>query len=137
MQTLRSVQILDRKKAFVLNLQEESCMFQCSSRADMEDWHRDISHYSSSSRNVTSPSSLSSHMADNAGEIYECIYWGGKEEGGRERRGEREGRGEREDGTEGDLMTVWREGGKGGEREDGTEGDLMTVWREGCREVGW
>ena len=95
-------------------------MFQCSSRADMEDWHRDISHYSSSSRNVTSPSSLSSHMADNAGEIYECIYWGGKEgrEGGRE-------------GEKG------REGGKGREREDGTEGDLMTVWREGCRQVGW
>lgn len=72
--TLRNVQILDRKKAFVLNLQEESCMFQCSSRADMEDWHRDIGHYSSStSRNVTSPSSLSSHITDNAGIIYEDI----------------------------------------------------------------
>lgn len=72
--SLRNVEILDRKKAFVLNLQDESCMFQCSSRADMEDWYRDINHYSSSmNRGAISPA-LPSRTSNTTGEeIYESI----------------------------------------------------------------
>ena len=65
-------------------------MFQCSSRADMEDWYRDIYHYHSGQRGSISSTSGSLHGAvPNTGEIYEgvcvCVGWGGgaMREGGR------------------------------------------------------
>ncbi|XP_064399054.1 uncharacterized protein LOC135345566 [Halichondria panicea] len=35
----------EHKKAFILNLNDEVCLFQCTSRADMDDWSRDIETY--------------------------------------------------------------------------------------------
>lgn len=67
MQSVRNIETLERKKAFVLILRDsESCMFQCSSRADMEDWYRDINHHNSGRTG-----SMSSNHGMNTGEIYE------------------------------------------------------------------
>lgn len=61
---------MERKKAFVLLLQDESVMFQCSSRVEMEDWHRDLQYYTGSRRGSSGTSSHNSH-GSGAGEIYE------------------------------------------------------------------
>ncbi len=44
-QSFKNIQTDERKKAFILNLNDEICLFQCSSRADMDDWSRDIQAY--------------------------------------------------------------------------------------------
>lgn len=36
---------MDRKKAFLVVVNDESIMFQCSSRAEMDDWFRDLQYY--------------------------------------------------------------------------------------------
>ena len=42
---LRNIETAEKKKAFVLHLPDEVCMFQCASRAELDDWHRDILTY--------------------------------------------------------------------------------------------
>lgn len=69
-QSLRNIQTLERKKAFVVILSDESCMFQCASRADMEDWCRDIQRYSSGHRGAMA-AVTSLPQGSNAGDIYE------------------------------------------------------------------
>ena len=44
-QNFKSVQTDEQKKAFILNLNDDVCMFMCSSRADMDDWYRDLQSY--------------------------------------------------------------------------------------------
>jgi hypothetical protein len=41
LETVRSVQPVERKKSFLIELPEETMMLQCTSKADMEDWVRD------------------------------------------------------------------------------------------------
>jgi hypothetical protein len=42
LETVRSVQPVERKKGFLVELLDETMMLQCTSKADMEDWVRDI-----------------------------------------------------------------------------------------------
>ena len=68
---LRTVDTAEKKKAFVLHLPDEVCMFQCASRAELDDWHRDILTYrggtlSGARGSLSGPSSSCS-----GGEIYE------------------------------------------------------------------
>ena len=43
--TIRSINPVERKKGFMVDLLEESMLFQCTSKADMEDWVRDINRF--------------------------------------------------------------------------------------------
>ena len=73
------METLERKKAFVLALHDESVMFQCSSRAEMDDWHSDLRYYSGGSskrpedRGGRTPSA---HAPAATGEIYESASEG-------------------------------------------------------------
>ena len=64
---MKSVQKVEAKKAFVLNLNDEVCMFQCASRADMDDWYRDVQKYLVSGQ----PSNAVVHPTSTEEEIYE------------------------------------------------------------------
>ena len=41
--TVKGINTIDKKKAFLLTLSDDVCLFQCSSRADMDDWYKDLS----------------------------------------------------------------------------------------------
>ena len=81
---LRNVEAAEKKKAFVLYLPDEICMFQCTSRAELDDWHRDILTYRGGGPLTGGRASLSGlPNSPTGGEIYEgtlyvvhvCCMW--------------------------------------------------------------
>ena len=73
---LRNIETAEKKKAFVLHLPDEVCMFQCASRAELDDWHRDILTYRGGGTLSGGRGSISGiPNSPIGGEIYEGM-WG-------------------------------------------------------------
>lgn len=72
---LRNIETADKKKAFVLHLPDEVCMFQCASRAELDDWHRDILTYRGGGAMAGGRGSMSGVPNSSfGGEIYEGMW---------------------------------------------------------------
>ena len=71
---LRNIETAEKKKAFVLYIPDEVCMFQCASRAELDDWHRDILTYRGGGTLTGGRASLSGLPNTPGGEIYEGMW---------------------------------------------------------------
>ncbi|CAI8034680.1 Docking protein 4 [Geodia barretti] len=69
LETVRSVQPVERKKSFLIELPEETMMLQCTSKADMEDWVRDTNRLRGGRVDLASGQNIGGHLPGH--DIYE------------------------------------------------------------------
>jgi hypothetical protein len=71
LETVRSVQPVERKKSFLIELPEETMMLQCTSKADMEDWVRDTNRLRGGRVDLASGQNIGGHPPGH--DIYEVV----------------------------------------------------------------
>ncbi|CAI8034686.1 hypothetical protein GBAR_LOCUS19502 [Geodia barretti] len=71
LETVRSVQPVERKKSFLIELPEETMMLQCTSKADMEDWVRDTNRLRGGRVDLASGQNIGGHLPGH--DIYEVV----------------------------------------------------------------
>jgi hypothetical protein len=71
LEAVRSVKPVERKKGFLVELLEETMMLQCTSKADMEDWVRDINRLRGGRVDLASGQNLTEFPSGQ--DIYEVV----------------------------------------------------------------